>query len=272
MKCPNCGKEIANDSQFCEFCGAKVKSNKKTRLLWAICGAILAIILIIVFSVGGSKSESSVDVEEPAQYVETESSASMVTLEHVLEKEHVLIDGLYYNLYADNTAELVAEQQYDEKNYRNLKGTIFIPSSVRYNSTAYTVTSICEWAFNQCDGLTSVTIPNSVTSIGMAAFSACANLTSVNIPNSVTSIDDYTFDGCTNLTAIMIPNSVTSIGRSAFMDCSSLTSVYIPNSVKSIGMRAFIGCSALTSVKISEYTQVAHSAFSESMHPQINYY
>lgn len=24
MKCPNCGKEIANDSQFCEFCGTNV--------------------------------------------------------------------------------------------------------------------------------------------------------------------------------------------------------------------------------------------------------
>lgn len=24
MKCPNCGKEIANDSRFCEFCGTKI--------------------------------------------------------------------------------------------------------------------------------------------------------------------------------------------------------------------------------------------------------
>lgn len=26
MKCPKCGKEIANDSQFCEFCGTQVKA------------------------------------------------------------------------------------------------------------------------------------------------------------------------------------------------------------------------------------------------------
>ena len=25
MKCPNCGKEIANDSVFCEFCGTKLE-------------------------------------------------------------------------------------------------------------------------------------------------------------------------------------------------------------------------------------------------------
>ncbi len=28
MKCPNCGKEIANESQFCEFCGTKVGSSE----------------------------------------------------------------------------------------------------------------------------------------------------------------------------------------------------------------------------------------------------
>ncbi len=41
-----------------------------------------------------------------------------------------------------------------------------------------------------CDGLTSVTIPNSVTSIGDEAFYDCTSLTNVTIPNSVTSIGD----------------------------------------------------------------------------------
>ena len=27
MRCPNCGKEIAEDSKFCEYCGAKVNNN-----------------------------------------------------------------------------------------------------------------------------------------------------------------------------------------------------------------------------------------------------
>ena len=29
MKCPNCGKEIANDSVFCEYCGTRVKEVPK---------------------------------------------------------------------------------------------------------------------------------------------------------------------------------------------------------------------------------------------------
>ena len=35
MKCPKCGKEIANDSNFCEYCGAKL--NSSLTLLWSQC-------------------------------------------------------------------------------------------------------------------------------------------------------------------------------------------------------------------------------------------
>ena len=93
-----------------------------------------------------------------------------------------------------------------------------------------------------------MTILGSVTSIGDYAFYQCSGLTSVTIPNSVTSIGDWAFWGCSGLTSITIGNSVTEIGRSAFWGCSSLTSVTIPNSVTGIGSSAFYGCSGLTSV------------------------
>ena len=65
-------------------------------------------------------------------------------------------------------------------------------------------------------GCKNTTIPNSVTSIGNYAFSACSGLTSVTIPNSVTSIGAYAFWYCSGLTSVTIPNSVTSIGDNAF--------------------------------------------------------
>lgn len=110
------------------------------------------------------------------------------------------------------------------------------------------VTSIGEWAFQNCTGLTSITIPNSVTSFGRYAFSGCSGLTSITIPNSITSIGSYAFSGCSKLSSIEILNNVTSIGQCAFEYCSGLSSVTIGNSVTSIGMTAFDGCTGLTSI------------------------
>ena len=114
------------------------------------------------------------------------------------------------------------------------------------------VTEIGTGAFAECTGLTSVSIPNSVTSIGRNAFSGCTGLTSVTIGNSVTLIDDDAFRGCTGLTSVSIPNSVTEIGTGAFFDCTGLTSVTIGNSVTLIGNVAFQGCTGLESIVVED--------------------
>ena len=121
---------------------------------------------------------------------------------------------------------------------------------------------IGDWAFWDCNGLTSINIPNSVTSIGEWAFMQCSSLKSINIPNSVTSIKHHAFSSCSSLTSIDIPNSLTSIEQGTFSDCNSLKNTYIPSSVTSIGKEAFASCSNLTDINIpSSVTSIGKEAF-----------
>ena len=108
------------------------------------------------------------------------------------------------------------------------------------------VTSIGDYAFCSCTSLSNITIGESVTSIGKCAFYSCTSLTELEIPFSVKSIEYSAFDSCTGLTSVKIGDNVTDIGYGAFVNCTSLTSVTIPDSVTSIGFAAFDGSEHLT--------------------------
>ena len=199
------------------------------------------------------------------------------------------VGELYYNITSRSepyTVEVTFQEWYSSNNYAGLT-TSTIPSTITYNGTTYSVTSIGEWAFYGCSSLTSITLPNSVTSIGESAFYYCESLTSITIPNSVTSIGDYAFYNCSSLTSIAIPNSVTSIGNYAFEgthiylddsnwdkdvlyidDClikakTSLSGTYtIKKNTRLIANYAFLNCTSLTSVTIpNSVTNIGYGVF-----------
>jgi hypothetical protein len=93
------------------------------------------------------------------------------------------------------------------------------------------------YAFEGCQTLAGIIIPNGVTSIGQEAFAYCENLASVTIPNSVTSIGDQAFVDCRRLTSVTIPKSVISIGGAAFFYCTSLTSVTFQGTITSDNLK-----------------------------------
>ena len=101
------------------------------------------------------------------------------------------------------------------------------------------VTSIGNYAFNNCVGINSVTIPNSVTSIGNYAFYNCTSMTNVVIPSQVESIGENAFYNCRGLSSISIPDKVASIGKYAFWGCSGITSFELPDNIISVGTVAF---------------------------------
>ena len=112
-------------------------------------------------------------------------------------------------LYIDNC--LIAAKTELSGNYEIAAGTRVIAGS----------------AFNGCDALTQITIPNSVTSIGNMAFYYCSALTQVNIPDGVESIGYYTFYQCSALAQVTIGKGVESIGEYAFYNCSALAEMTV---------------------------------------------
>ncbi len=150
---------------------------------------------------------------------------------------------------------------------------------------------IADDAFENCNKLTTIKIPESVTIIGQNAFANCSvleyneydnafylgnnetqylmlvkakskDITSCEINGDCQIIGEHAFDGCSQLSSITIPESVTSIGNHAFYDCSKLTTISIPNSVTYIGDYAFYGCSGLQLVSIPQsVTGIGEYAF-----------
>ena len=163
-----------------------------------------------------------------------------------------MVDGICYNILSedDRTVE-VTESPY------GYAGDVVIPAEVTYDGGTYSVTTLGERAFYDCDDLVSVDMP-SVTAIGERAFASCNALTSVSMP-SVTAIGEKAFYWCSALTSVSMPE-VTTISDYAFNDCDALTSVSMP-SVTAIGERAFASCNALTSVSMPKVTAIGNYAF-----------
>ena len=173
------------------------------------------------------------------------------------------VDGVLYN---KNQTKLIAYPG-------SRQGEYTLPDNV---------TSVVDYAFDDCSGLTNPVynthlfvrlpksysgkykIPKKIKSIACGAFAGCTKLTNVIIPISVTDIGDDAFSDCWNLSGVTIPKGVTSIGNRAFSNCLILSSVTIPNSVTSIGDYAFAFCTDLVSVTISNsVTSIGKGVFLE---------
>lgn len=127
-------------------------------------------------------------------------------------------------------------------------GTLVIPSRI----DGRPVTAIGNGAFMGCEGLTSVTIPDSVTAIGATAFAGCTSLTAIEIPDSVTTIGALAFAQCSALRRVRLPKRLSTIAPGMFSKCPFLAAVSIPEGVVAVEEKAFAGCLSLRSVSLPE--------------------
>ena len=172
-------------------------------------------------------------------------------------------------------------------------------SSITWAELEDGVTGIGSRAFQHCNNMTAVTIPNSVTSIGDYAFYGCSALSFIDeFDSNFESFGLHVFAGCSSLTAIDmdaanpnyssengvlfnkaktrviqypagkedvsygIPATVTVVGSEAFLNARKLTNIVIPDGVQTIKNGAFFGCSGLLFVTIPKsVTTIEENAF-----------
>ncbi len=163
----------------------------------------------------------------------------------------------------------------------------------------YKVMFIGECAFDQCDALKAVTVPEGVTTIDSEAFNYCLNLTSVTLPASLVTLHGNPFGHCPKLETVsvspdnsvyavennalisrkdstlicvtnhtdtgscQIPQEIKLVGDRAFDSCG-FSSVTIPDTVKSLGYGAFMNCENLKELVIPDgVTDIGNQAFFE---------
>jgi len=129
------------------------------------------------------------------------------------------------------------------------------------------ITSLESYAFDNCDALTSVTLPSSLEEIGDNPFGTCISLTEFR-GNYGGIMDDgkmlvtgkklVSYAMGTQQSSIVIPNDIEEIGKFAFSDCGFLQHLDLGD-VKTIGSLAFTSCNGLVTVKFPDNLETMDS-------------
>ena len=107
-------------------------------------------------------------------------------------------------------------------------------------------------AFEYCNSLEYIDIPQSVYRVGNFAFAHCANLKKVDFGGSkIAGLEYAVFYESPSLESVDLSGTfIEYIGNSAFYNCSSLSQVLLPDTVEGIDFQAFYNCSSLKSIDL----------------------
>ena len=114
------------------------------------------------------------------------------------------------------------------------------------------VTAIGAFAFEGCNGLTVVTIPDTILNIGEGAFRDCNNLTTLHLGNGVQVVGKDAFAECDQLSAIDLGQSVHTIDDRGFAYNHQITQLEFPASLRYLGEEAFSNNTGLVKLRFQE--------------------
>lgn len=143
-----------------------------------------------------------------------------------------------------------------------IKGELVIPSFYQDKP----VTHIGEYAFYNCEEVTSVVIPDSVVWIGDGAFEETAYYKNEsNWDNGILYIGKHLIKAEESVSGeVAVKDGTLTVASGAFRRCEALNSVILPDSVVTVGQGAFSSCGSLKKAKLGDKVQlIGHSAFWE---------
>ena len=136
---------------------------------------------------------------------------------------------------------------YEVVGYTGSNTTVTIPEY--YNSKP--VIGIVSGVFKDNATLTSISAGLFLQTIGDSAFENCDALTSVYIPNLVT-IGDKAFYDCDGLTSFSMTSAVTTVGEDAFAYCDNLASFQVGKEFKNHKGNFLTYCPKLTTITVAD--------------------
>lgn len=199
-------------------------------------------------------------------------------------------NGISYTVTADptETEPGVVSIESVDKTVVDEAGDYTIAGTVRNNGYNYVVKEIKASAFNGCDNIESITVPNTVEKLGVNAIAGNLNLKSITfetgsklttiengalsdngkleaitIPASVKNIGDYILGWNYSLATVEFEEGTTldNIGKGMFFRDEALASITLPSTVTVINDEAFYNCKALIEIDLSNIDEIGAYAF-----------
>ncbi len=210
------------------------------------------------------------------------------------EEDYVIaetfIDHIYYLLDEEAKEALVYAYEINDEGYPLIDSNLVIPETVEYESKDYTVTTISDYAFADCDSIEAITLPSTIKYLGSSAFSGTDNLKKITIPDDcyfdyfgyevftyspvAAYLEEQAVDGevilgenvlysyLGNAKTYTLPDSINIIADHAFF-MSDVEKVVLNDNISEISDYTFASCANLKKINIPDsVTYIGTGAFS----------